>query len=317
MVVADDEIYAERGSVLHLIHGFDAAVKGDDECTTFRFRGVNAFGGNTVAFGIAIGDVIDEIIGLRAEERIHEGNGSSAIYIVIAVHHDSLMGIDGLTETIDRYSHVAHEKRIMQTVQRRTYIRSCFRSCADASIRENTSGYRTDFQFGTETFCRRLFFRRPFFYVPINIHFLDRFADRVQIATLTEYRLIYYKTNDQRLSTNDFYLIFVRFFPLWKDFAEMPQFLDGQVHNTRAGFVVVESCEILEPSVIGSGVTVVIELESICADHVDADAVAVVFCGSCCQQRIPILDADRGPAGYADEDVVQVVLVLPQPNGEP
>ena len=97
----------------------------------------------------------------------------------------------------------------------------------------------------------------------------------------------------------------------------MPQFLDGQVHDTRAGFVVVESCEILEPSVIGSGVTVVIELESVCADHVDADAVTVVFRGSCRQQRIPILDANRGPAGYADEDVVQVVLVLPQPNGEP
>ena len=109
------------------------------------------------------------------------------------------MGIDGLTETINRYSHVAHEERIMQTVQRRTYIRSCFRSRSDASIRENTSGYRTDFQLGTETFCRRLFFRRPFFYVPINI----------------QWSIINYQ------------FVFVRFFPLRKDFAEMPQFLDG------------------------------------------------------------------------------------------
>ena len=42
----------------------------------------------------------------------------------------------------------------MQAVQRRTDIRPCFRSRSDTSSCQDTSRYRTDIQFGTQTVRR-------------------------------------------------------------------------------------------------------------------------------------------------------------------
>ena len=96
----------------------------------------------------------------------------------------------------------------------------------------------------------------------------------------------------------------------------MAEFLDGEIDDARSALVVLESRYVFEPGVVGGGVAVVVELHPVRADHVHADGVAVVLRSARRQEGIPILDADSRPACHADEDVVHIALVLPQPDGK-
>ena len=117
MVVTDDEIDAERVGVLHLIDRFDTAVECDDEGAAFLFGGVDSFGRDTIALGVTVGDIIDEVVRLGLEEGVHECDRRGAVHIVIAIDHDPFVGIDGLTETIHSGSHVLHKEGVVQTIQ--------------------------------------------------------------------------------------------------------------------------------------------------------------------------------------------------------
>ena len=160
MVVADNKINPYTPGILHLIHRFDTAVEGDDERATFLFGGVDTLGGDTVSFGVPVGDVIDDIIRLGLEEGVHQRHGRCSVHIIVAVHHDPFVRIDSATETIHGGTHIAHQEGVVQTVQRRTDVCPCFGGRTDSASRQDTSRYRTDLQFGTQTFCGTLLFRR-------------------------------------------------------------------------------------------------------------------------------------------------------------
>ena len=57
----------------------------------------------------------------------------------------------------------------MQTIQRRTDIRSRLCGCPDTTTRQDATGYRTDLQFVAQSLSGLLFLSRQFFYMPINI----------------------------------------------------------------------------------------------------------------------------------------------------
>ena len=95
MMVANDEIDTNAIGILHFFYGFDAAVQCNDKRASFFFCGINSFGGNTVSFGISIGNIIDQIIGLRTKKGIHKCYGGSAIHIVVSINHDSFMFVYG------------------------------------------------------------------------------------------------------------------------------------------------------------------------------------------------------------------------------
>ena len=96
----------------------------------------------------------------------------------------------------------------------------------------------------------------------------------------------------------------------------MAEFLDREIDDARRALVVLESRYVFEPGVVGGGVAVVIELHAVRTDHVHADGVAVVLRSARRQEGVPVLDADRRPARHTDEEVVHIILILPQPNGE-
>ena len=127
MMVADDEIHANAVGIFHFLHRLDTAVKRNNERATFLFGGVDTFGGDAVTFCIAIRDVVYQIVGLGAQERVHKRHGSSTVHIVVAIDHDALMIINSLAQSIHSRSHITHQERVMQTVQRRTNV--CPRFC--------------------------------------------------------------------------------------------------------------------------------------------------------------------------------------------
>ena len=133
MVVADDEVDMLLIGVRDLIYGFYTAVERDDQGTSFLLGGVDTFGGDTITFGVAVGNIIDEVIRLCAKEGVHQRHGRGTIDIIVTIDHNALVGINGAAEPVYRCAHVAHQERIVQTIQRRTNIRPGFCTGAQSS----------------------------------------------------------------------------------------------------------------------------------------------------------------------------------------
>ena len=57
VMVADDEIHALSLRIGYLLRGFDAAVEGDDERHALAGGVIDSLDGDTVPFGVAVGDV--------------------------------------------------------------------------------------------------------------------------------------------------------------------------------------------------------------------------------------------------------------------
>ena len=132
MVVADDKVNSQAVSILHLIHRLNAAIQRYHQRTALRLRGIDTLGGYTVPLRITVRDIIDEVIRLGLQKRVHQRHRRCAVHIIIAVHHDPLMRIDCAAQPVHRSAHITHQEGIMQAVQRRTYIRPRFSSRTDS-----------------------------------------------------------------------------------------------------------------------------------------------------------------------------------------
>ena len=95
MVIADDEVDATSSCISHFIYRFDSAVERDDELAPRRMRIIDALKGDSISFGIAIGNIEINGISELTQKRKDEGNGCSAIYVVIAIDEDSLFTGNG------------------------------------------------------------------------------------------------------------------------------------------------------------------------------------------------------------------------------
>ena len=116
MVVTHDEIDMFAIGISDFIHCFDTAVECDDQTAPFLFGSVDTLSGDTVPFGITVRDIVDQIIRLGTQERIHQRNRRGTVHIVVPIDHDTLIGVDGSAETINGRSHVPHQERIVQTI---------------------------------------------------------------------------------------------------------------------------------------------------------------------------------------------------------
>ena len=123
MVVTNDKVHAQAICILDFIDRFDTAVERNDKTATILFGRIDTFGGNTISLRIAVRNIIDEVVRLGAQERIHECDSRRTIHIIIAIDHDSLMVIYRRTQSIDRRSHISHEEWVMQAMRAQGFIR--------------------------------------------------------------------------------------------------------------------------------------------------------------------------------------------------
>ncbi len=115
MVVADDEIHAFLFGIDDLFRGLDTAVEGDDEPHALAGCEVDALDRNTVAFGVAVGDVESQVLVPElAEELVDQRHGRAAVDVVVAVNHDFLIVRDGPFDPFDRLVHVLHQERVVE-----------------------------------------------------------------------------------------------------------------------------------------------------------------------------------------------------------
>ena len=166
VVVAYDEVYMALGGICHFVHRLDAAVQCDDQIAAFLLRGVYAFKRDTVSLAVAVGYIVDDIVGLGTQKRVHQCHGRCAVHVIVAVYHDAFVSVYGAAQPVYGGTHIAHQERIVQTLQRRAYLRSRFGGGTQTATGQYATGQRTDLQVCSQSLCRRLLLSRQLFYVP-------------------------------------------------------------------------------------------------------------------------------------------------------
>ena len=120
MVVADDKVDALAQGVVHLLHGFDAAVQHDDKFDTSGRGKVNTFLGDAIALLVAVGDVVVNVGIILREELIDQGHSRTSVHIIVAIDEDALLGSEGSIESRHGHLHIVHEEGVVEVCQLRS-----------------------------------------------------------------------------------------------------------------------------------------------------------------------------------------------------
>ena len=121
MVIADDEVDAERAGVGYLLDGLGARVYGDDELDACLSGLSDPGRGDAVALIIAVGDMVAQLVGgtVSTEIAVEQRHGRGAVDIVVAVDEDLVPTLQGEAEACHGGLHVLHEEGIVQLLETR------------------------------------------------------------------------------------------------------------------------------------------------------------------------------------------------------
>ena len=112
MMVADDEVDALLFGIGYLVDGFDATVEDDNELHALLLGIVYTFLAYAIAFVIAVGDIVFDV-GIKLQQKlIDQRYGCTPIYVVIAIHENTLLAAHGIVESVYGDVHVLHQERI-------------------------------------------------------------------------------------------------------------------------------------------------------------------------------------------------------------
>ena len=159
VVVADDEVDAERLGVGYLFNSLDAAVEDDDELHAGLLGVVDAFLAHAVAFVVAVGNVIVDIGVKLLQELIDQCHSRATVNIVVAINEHSLLTSHGIVEPVHGHVHVLHQERVDEVGKLRAEkpLGGTFRS--DASLDEQSRKSRAHAEFLAQLKCLARFLR--------------------------------------------------------------------------------------------------------------------------------------------------------------
>ena len=118
MMVGDDDIDAQRGSVAHHFIGANAGIHADDEFDRRRPRRLHDFAAHAVAVAQTVRNVKGCLPAREFDALFQDHDGAGAIHVVIAVKQDALAVFDGPAQTGDSVVHLGEQPRIVQIGQR-------------------------------------------------------------------------------------------------------------------------------------------------------------------------------------------------------
>ena len=114
VVVAHDGVDAHLSRRCKGVKIFGPAVQGDQHRAPRHLGAFHPFGRDPVSFAVAHGDVGNHGNLEPSEERRHHGHRRGAVDVVVAVHHDAFLALDGLQDAGHSFVHVLHQKRIVE-----------------------------------------------------------------------------------------------------------------------------------------------------------------------------------------------------------
>ena len=170
VVVADDEVDAQRAGIGDFVDGLDAAVEHDDKSDAHFGGVVHSLARDAIPLVIAVGDVEVHVRIELAQETVDQRHGGAAVDVVVAVDHDALLPPHGLVEAVDGRVHVVHQERIGQFGELGAEETARLGRRRDATVHEELAQNGMDAHFTPEDAALFFFLGRGRFVVPFVVH---------------------------------------------------------------------------------------------------------------------------------------------------
>ena len=119
VVVANDEIDAERGGIFDFLDGLNAAVEDYDEFDALLVELVDYAMRDAISVVVAGGDIVSDVGVVIAEILVDERHSGSAVDIVVSVNHNALLASHGTVETSHCEVHLGHQEGVVEVAQGR------------------------------------------------------------------------------------------------------------------------------------------------------------------------------------------------------
>ena len=136
MVIADNEIDTLTFSISYLLYSLNTTVEHDNKSYASLRSKIDTFLRDTITLFIAIGDVEIDVGVVLQQKLVDQGNGCTAIHIVVAIHEDALFAAHSQIKAIHCLLHIIHKEGIMQFRQLRTEKVASFLRRMDAPLEE-------------------------------------------------------------------------------------------------------------------------------------------------------------------------------------
>ena len=159
VVVADDEVDAFFTGVSYFFDRFDAAVEHDDEFHPCLIRIIHSFERHSIAFFVAVGDIIVDVGIVLLQELVNQCHGRAAIDIIVSIHHNPFFPSQRFIQPLHGFVHVLEQERVVQLCQGRAEEFPCSCGGRDAAVYQELAKYGADVQLIGKPVSRFLFFR--------------------------------------------------------------------------------------------------------------------------------------------------------------
>ena len=180
MVVTNNEVYAKRFGIAYLLNGLDATVEDDNELHTCLIRVFHSLVTHTVSLVIAVGDVVVDVGVELLEKLVHQCHGSTAVYVIVSIDHNTLLVSYRIVETVNSNIHVLHQERVDEVCQLWTEETLGCTFCRYAPADEQLGKRRTYIQLVRQLISGPFVFWSRCFIIPFEVHLLNlRIRDRV------------------------------------------------------------------------------------------------------------------------------------------
>ena len=170
VVVADDEVDAQRAGIGDLVDGLDAAVEHDDESDAHLGGVVHPLARDAVSLVVAVGDVEVHVRVELAQETVDQRYGRAAVDVVVAVDHDAFLAPHGLVEAVDGGVHVVHQERVGQFGELGAEETARLGRRRDAAAHEELAQNGMDTHFAPKDAALFFLLGRGRFVVPFVVH---------------------------------------------------------------------------------------------------------------------------------------------------
>ena len=114
MMVADDEVYAKRLGILHLLDCLDAAIEDDDEFHTCFLGIVYTLVANSISLLVSVGNIIVDVGIELLQELVDQSDGGTSVDVVISIDKNPFLTSHGIVEPVYGHVHVLHQERVYQ-----------------------------------------------------------------------------------------------------------------------------------------------------------------------------------------------------------
>ena len=172
VMVAHDEVYAQRLGIRYLLNGLYATVEHDDQLHACGIGVVDTALRDSITILVAVGDVVVYVRRELLQKLIDQSHGRCAVDVIIAIDKYALFLSKSLVQAAHGNIHVVHEERIVKMAELRTEKVPCFGNRSDTPLHKQRTKHRAHFKLGRQPCCQSALLGCKRLIFPILSHYI-------------------------------------------------------------------------------------------------------------------------------------------------